>query len=337
MAGGDRDDFGKGGSDRTVIRPNPGGRRPEPRPQGPASTPPPPVQQQPVPPAIPSAPGVPHTPLPGLQPPPPGAAPPLPDSAGQRPLPGSLEMAAGTPPVSFAQIRSVGINPLVNAAIAPLSLITQLRHAAQHPDVEGLHRQLVEQLTQFEADARGASVSPETVNAARYCLCTALDEVVLSTPWGAASIWRAQSLLVTFHKEAWGGEKFFHVLEAQAQDPGRNVDLLEFLYIILCLGFQGKYRVLEQGEARLEDLRNTLFQRLRPYRGEYERDLSPHWQGETRERRRSVGLVPVWVAAALAGALVLTTYIGMDYVLTQSSDSVRDKLQTVAAQSADES
>jgi type VI secretion system protein ImpK len=49
---------------------------------------------------------------------------------------------------------------------------------------------------------------------ARYVLCTTLDEVVLNTPWGRASQWSENSLLITFHNEAWGGEKFFELLDS---------------------------------------------------------------------------------------------------------------------------
>ncbi len=48
---------------------------------------------------------------------------------------------------------------------------------------------------------------------ARYALCTALDEAVLSTPWGSGGDWGKQSLLITVHNEAWGGEKVFQLLD----------------------------------------------------------------------------------------------------------------------------
>ncbi len=55
--------------------------------------------------------------------------------------------------------------------------------------------------------------------AARYALCTVIDEAVLNTPWGAQSDWAGQSLLVTFHRESGGGDKFFRVLERVIGEP----------------------------------------------------------------------------------------------------------------------
>ena len=78
---------------------------------------------------------------------------------------------------------------------------------------------LASDLRRFEDRARRAGVINETVLAARYALCATLDEAVLATPWGAQSEWAQQTLLVALHREAWGGEKFFDMLERICADP----------------------------------------------------------------------------------------------------------------------
>ena len=45
------------------------------------------------------------------------------------------------------------------------------------------------------------------------CSVRGLDEAVLSTPWGGQSEWAQHPLLVALHREAWGGEKFFEMLD----------------------------------------------------------------------------------------------------------------------------
>ena len=84
-------------------------------------------------------------------------------------------------------------------------------------------------------------------SAARYVLCAGLDEAVLSTPWGAQSEWAQHPLLVALHREAWGGEKFFEMLDRISTDPARYLDLMELQYLCLALGFGGKYQVHERG------------------------------------------------------------------------------------------
>jgi type VI secretion system protein ImpK len=52
-------------------------------------------------------------------------------------------------------------------------------------------------------------------------------------------VWSRHSLLVTFHNETWGGEKFFQLLAKLAQNPQQHAHLLELMYYCLALGFEG--------------------------------------------------------------------------------------------------
>src|SRR5690606_2760817 len=113
------------------------------------------------------------------------------------------------------------------------------------------------------------------------------------------------SLLSQFHNETWGGEKFFLMLDRAIREPARNLALLEFLYVCLALGFEGKYRVLERGRAQLDQVRDNLYRTLRQVRGEYERELSPHWRGVEDRRSRLARFVPLWAVAAFTGLLLL--------------------------------
>jgi type VI secretion system protein ImpK len=229
---------------------------------------------------------------------------------------------------AVAEITGTGLNPLVDCAMGLLILAGQLRNTATHPDVSGLREHVARQISLFEQKARAAGIEPETVLAARYILCTFLDEVVLSTPWGSDSAWSAQSLLVSFHKEAWGGEKFFQILERMSQDPLRNIDLLELMDVCLLLGFQGKFSVMQQGATRLSDIQDQLYRTIRTVRGDIERDLSPHWKGVQTRGNALVRYIPLWVVGALAGVLLLVTYAGFRFILEHSSSPVYDLLDS---------
>lgn len=250
-------------------------------------------------------------------------------SGGAPAQPSAAPPRAAAPRSYERELVRSGINPLVTAAAALLGLVNQLRNAMRHADISGLRAHVVEEMRTFENSARGAGVSPENLLAARYALCTLMDETVLSTPWGSESPWSKQSLLSTFHNETWGGEKFFVILERVSDDPTRNIDLMELLYLCLALGFEGKYRVLERGRAKLEELQDNLYRRIRSVRGDFERDLSPHWQGVTDRRGVLIRYVPLWVVAAVAGVLLLGTYAAFNVYLKQSSDPVLEKLQAL--------
>jgi type VI secretion system protein ImpK len=200
-----------------------------------------------------------------------------------------------------------GLNPLVQAATPVLVLAGQARGTLSVPDVAGLRRHALDAIRRFEERARAAGVSSEIVLVARYALCAALDEAVLSTPWGAQSEWAQQTLLVVLHREAWGGEKFFEMLDRITQDPARHIDLMELQYLCLAFGFAGKYQVSQRGSAQLAEVQHDLYRKIREHRGGTPpAELALKWRGLEDRRNPLIRYVPWWVVgAATLGILAL--------------------------------
>jgi type VI secretion system protein ImpK len=215
-----------------------------------------------------------------------------------------------------------GSNPLVAAANPLLDLIPQIRATLSHPSPTTLREHLLDEVRQFELRAQRAGIPNETILGARYCLCTALDEAAALTPWGGHGVWSAHSLLVTFHNETWGGEKFFQLLAKLTQNPNQHLDLLELLYYCLLLGFEGRYRVADNGRSQLETLRQRLLRILRSARGEYARELSPHWRDAPAQAQARRLPVPLWAFAALAAVLALLVFSILSWRLGDRSDAV---------------
>ena len=259
-------------------------------------------------------------------------------SPGQRAARGALEgePAAGMagmhePQVPVeALIPNAGLNPLIIAASPLLNAVPQLRASLTHPNPLGLRETLTQGIRAFEAKAKASGVDAQKVIAARYVLCTFLDETAASTPWGGSGVWGKQSLLVIFHNETWGGEKVFQLMAKLAENPGANRDLLELLYVVLALGFEGRYRVLDNGRSQLELLRERLLVMLRNQRGEYERELSPHWRG-VEARKNVMSMLPMWVVLAIAGLLAIGIYFGLSINLNAKSDPVYAEIQALRA------
>src|SRR5690606_21186729 len=217
-------------------------------------------------------------------------------------------------------------NRLLAAANPLLVLIPQIRATASHASPAMLRERLVDEVRQFELRAQQAGIANETILGARYCLCTALDEAAALTPWGGNGVWSAHSLLVTFHNETWGGEKFFQLLARLSQNPSRHIDLLELLYYCLQLGFEGRYRVADDGRNQLATLRQRLLLVLRSARGEYARALSPHWRDAPLLSEVKRLPVPVWVFAVIAGAASLLAYLALSWNLGARSDDLYARL-----------
>lgn len=182
-----------------------------------------------------------------------------------RPAPASAPQAEAVPEPS-REVVGTGLSPLVQAASPLLLLASQLRGTLSVPDLSGLRRHALDEIRRFEARVQAANVPGETCTAARYVLCAGLDEAVLSTPWGAQSDWSQQPLLVALHREAWGGEKFFEMLDRVTKNPSRHVDLLELQYLCMALGFAGRYQVLPRGDTQLAEIKRELYRVIRTQR-----------------------------------------------------------------------
>ncbi|MDQ0010199.1 type VI secretion system protein ImpK [Luteibacter jiangsuensis] len=226
------------------------------------------------------------------------------------------------------ELPMAGGNPLVRAANPLLLLAAQLRNSPEPPDAALLRERAVTHIRRFDDLAARAGVDAQTGVAARYVLCTMLDEAVLDSPWGEQTGWQRQTLLVTFHGETYGGEKFFAILDRLGQDMVRHIDLVEMMYLCLALGFGGKYLVEPGGLSRLSDRREDLYRRIMAYRSAAPAELSPRWRGLDRPLASRRGM-PVWMAALAALCIVSGTWIYLHGRLNGISDPVSSRLAAI--------
>jgi len=208
-----------------------------------------------------------------------------------------------------------------------------VRGSTVRGDVPALRRQALDEMRRFEEKARRAGIANEVIIGGRYALCAALDEAVLATPWGAHSDWAQETLLNTLHREAYGGEKFFAMLDRIAQNPELRIDLIELQYLCIALGFAGKFALMEQGQPRLAQTRYYIFRRIRAVRSPTEPELSLHWQGVGDGRNRVVRHLPWWVAVAAALAVMAGTFLFLRYRLDSQADPIYASLAQMGSES----
>jgi type VI secretion system protein ImpK len=224
-------------------------------------------------------------------------------------------------------VPDAGLNPLVALANRLLLAVPQLRATRSVADPVALRNQLAQGVRDFVAAATAAGIAPERVMAARYVLCTMLDEAAADTPWGGSGVWAAHSLLAMFHNETWGGEKVFQLMARLAEKPDANRDLLELIYSSLVLGFEGRYRVVDNGAAQLDAVRDKLAQILRQQRGDHAPALAQHWQGQTIVRRRALSWLPLAATAAVVALALVAVHLTLAIWLSDESDPVFARIQ----------
>src|SRR5882672_4833644 len=293
--------FGRG--DRTVIRPNPGARRPV-APAAPAS------------PQAPSA-ATPQVSYPGATPT--GsteewistAAPPKPTEQVQR-----------GPDLRLDELAAPNENPIMRAAGPLLLLLGRLRVALLRAPFASLMEQVANAVVFFEKEIRSAGIPEQQANTAKYILCATADDIVQNIPTEDRHVWTQYSMLSRFFGERIGGVRFFEELEKALKDPLVNYPLLELQHTCLALGFQGVHRSAPNGPASLQQIQRNLYETLRRIRPKVIHDLSPRWQGQSLASRASRLRVPLWAVASIVGALLLALYVTLLALLSGRSEAV---------------
>ena len=324
-----RNPFGRG--ERTIIRPNPGGRLPA----TPSGNP----QQNPIPPSQ-----TPATP-PMARPPSSSPATTAPRSSPEA-QPASGYAAASTTPAAEEWIQSSvpppapagfadrpgpalrvddlvapNANPIMRAAGPLLQLLGRLRVALLRASFANLMEQVAESIKFFEKDIRSAGVSEQQANNAKYILCATADDIVQHIPTEERHVWAQYSMLSRFFGERIGGVRFFEMLNHAKLDPLINYPVLELYHACLALGFEGVYRTQSGGLAILQQIQRDLYETLRRVRPKAAKDLSPHWRGQALGLNVNRLRVPVWAVGATLGALLFGLFVILRILLSGNAEA----------------
>lgn len=227
------------------------------------------------------------------------------------------------------QLRGFSINPLVDAAMPLFGLAIRLRKLEKFTHVNDLHEAVRDQIVAIDEEIRRHGYDSSLHMVYRYALCSFVDDVVLTTPWGSSSPWAERSLLSIFHNETWGGEKFFTVLTRMLMDPERYRDVLEFKYLCLCLGFKGKYGVRHDQDEALREIILKLHRALRQLRGEAPEELTNARANIASRSYRLARQWPLWSPWAIGAGVLAVLYALFAMNLGTTTDLVLHSLDGI--------
>jgi len=232
-------------------------------------------------------------------------------------------------PARLDAVRAAA-NPLLEAAHPLLRALADMPAALDSSDaVASLRTLLVREVSVFQKLCEKADLPWKHMAVVRYCLCTALDEAANRTRWGGGGVWAAQSLLITFEGEVDGGEKFFLLIGRMATDPQEYVDILEILYRVLGLGFEGRYSVVADGRRHLEQIRQRLWTLIAGARDALQHELSPHWRGAQAGKLPFLRSVPVWATAACAVLFLFGLFAFYQYHLLSQRNALAARILAI--------
>ncbi|MGL4667759.1 MAG: type IVB secretion system protein IcmH/DotU [Saezia sp.] len=222
------------------------------------------------------------------------------------------------------QLRGYGYNILIDVAQPLFGLVMRIRQLRTSPDtnIESLYNTVRQQIATIDDEIARNNYDNATLLAYRYCLCSFIDEAVMGTPWGAQSIWAERSLLSTYHNETWGGEKFFTILSRMMLDPEKYRDVLEFMYLCLCLGFKGRYGVQVNSNDELQNIITKLHKTLRQMRGETPEWINQAYKNIAPSHIKIGSQWPWWSPWAAAAVLLVVGFIIYSVILDGTTNNV---------------
>lgn len=228
------------------------------------------------------------------------------------------------------KLRGDNPNKMIDAATPLLGLSLRIRSLAQCHDVESIYKQVQEEVKAIELELQQAEIEHAVIMAYRYVLCAVLDEAVMSTSWGTESYWAEHSLLTRFHNETWGGEKVFTILSRLLENPERYKLLLEFIYLCLMLGFEGKYKVVDGGREERERVAVKLYDVLISLDESKEiESLTSAKEHVVATKYRLSSQMPVWSVFAGCVCLLTIVFILYRYLLNTKSLDVLEQLNQI--------
>lgn len=219
-------------------------------------------------------------------------------------------------------------NYLMEAAIPLFNRASQMKYFQSQLSTNQILMKLRQEVESFENTAEEHGMRYETVKAARYCLCTMLDEFAAKNGW-ADQEWAAHSLLVTFHNETWGGEKFFDLLDKVKTEPSKNLNLMELMYYCLVLGYMGKYQVINNGRVTIENLKKDLEKLIRQYRTDSAVQLLNNKAGANQNLISKRKSLPIWVALIIGMTILALTHTYLNWQLSQHTSNINSRIQAL--------
>ncbi len=225
-------------------------------------------------------------------------------------------------------INSNNYNRIIEISSSILSVALEVRKIKSFEEEKNLYVRIRDEIDGVSEEIKTLGYDNSVQLSFRYCLCSFLDEAVMSTDWGSSSIWSNKSMLSHFHDETWGGEKFFQIISRTMTEPEKYRDLLEFLYLCLALGFKGQYGIEKDGKESIQKILKKLQKILRELRGGYSKSLTKNLDISKRQYKLDK-LFPIWGVWGISALILGLIYFLYDFSLTDTTGEVLDKLDKI--------
>lgn len=128
-------------------------------------------------------------------------------------------------------------------------LVVELRQGASVQDGPHLLKHCAQQIEQVREGLKEADVSARSIELISYAQCALLDETALCCAKGDAHAqWASEPLQAKFFSRHQAGEFLYEDMREALHQPAPDVLVLTAFQRVLMLGFQGRYRDVNDPE-----------------------------------------------------------------------------------------
>lgn len=159
------------------------------------------------------------------------------------------------------------LNYIVSSASLVFRQVLHVQNSYELGSVHDIRQAFIENINTFTNSVSSFNMKESEVLVSRYILCTLVDELINTTFFGRDNDWSSNSLLTIFHNESYGGENFFKLLNKFLKAPAKYIFILEFMYVCLSLGFEGKYRIDTSKKYELSQIKESLYKQIKIIQG----------------------------------------------------------------------
>lgn len=158
-------------------------------------------------------------------------------------------------------------NPVMSSSLYLILLAKKISEGKEftEKDIEELKNNFINDILSISAKLSTLTKYDEQdITRFRYCLCVFIDEMVMKNQSFMGSVYSSNSLSIRFFKEPSGGNKFFGIMDKWLENPAKHKDMLEFIYVCLILGYEGKFSVDNDGSKKLYLLMENISSAIAP-------------------------------------------------------------------------
>lgn len=219
-----------------------------------------------------------------------------------------------------------GANPMLAAASDVLGLLGRLRTGRVEMHGAPLRDHFRGEIQIFAERCEAAKLQTRDIDDGRYALAATCDDIAATLPGSDPAFWSENALVKTLFDDTDSSAGFFGRYEQTLTNPGKRTQLLELMLACLSLGYEGEHRGAPDGPRALTTLRKAGYERLRNAVNRPAPILSKKWTPVVVNGRRLRPLLPMWIVAGVAAAMVVALFTSLAWVLTKEAQGTQNQI-----------